>query len=209
MSIKIKSEGADVMPLPSELQILLYQNGGTVTTAQANDVGISNERLRLLVGSGNLERAGHGVYISPEDIPDKMYIAQLRRPKLIYSHETALFLHDLTDRDPMNYTVTVPTGYNAYKLREEGFTIFTVKRELHELGTVQMETMFGHKVTAYGLERTICDCIRSRNQMDIAVVTDAVKRYSRRSDKNLNVLMQMAETFRITKPLRSYLEVLL
>ena len=53
------------MPLPSELQILLYQNGGTVTTAQANDVGISNERLRLLVGSGNLERAGHGVYISP------------------------------------------------------------------------------------------------------------------------------------------------
>ncbi|MBS3885747.1 MAG: abortive phage infection protein, partial [Dethiobacter sp.] len=61
----------------------------------------------------------------------------------------------------------------------------------------------------YGLERTICDCIRSRNQMDIAVVTDAVKRYARRSGKNLNVLMQMAETFRITKPLRSYLEVLL
>ncbi|MBS3886689.1 MAG: type IV toxin-antitoxin system AbiEi family antitoxin domain-containing protein, partial [Dethiobacter sp.] len=169
------------MPLPSELQILLYQNGGTVTTAQANDAGFSNERLRLLVGSGNLERAGHGVYISPGDIPDKMYIAQLRRPKLIYSHETALFLHDLTDRDPINYTVTVPTGYNANKLREEGFTVFTVKRELHELGTVQMETMFGHTVTAYGLERTICDCIRSRNQMDIAVVTDAVKRYARRS----------------------------
>ncbi|MBS4030788.1 MAG: type IV toxin-antitoxin system AbiEi family antitoxin domain-containing protein [Clostridiales bacterium] len=197
------------MPLPSELQILLHQNGGTVTTAQANDAGFSNERLRLLVGSGNLERAGHGVYISPEDIPDKMYIAQLRRPKLIYSHETSLFLHELTDRDPINSSVTVPTGYNAKNLREEGFTVFSVKRELHELGTVQMETMFGHPVTTYGLERTICDCIRSRNQMDIAVVTDAVKRYARRSDKNLNLLMQMAETFRITKLLRSYLEVLL
>ncbi|MBS3885877.1 MAG: hypothetical protein KGZ41_07530 [Dethiobacter sp.] len=95
--------------------------------------------------------------------------------KLIYSHETALFLHDLTDRDPINYTVTVPTGYNANNRREEGFIVFSVKRELHQLGTVQMETMFGHRVTAYGLERTICDCIRSR---DIAVVTDAVKRYA-------------------------------
>ncbi len=197
------------MPLPSQLQIILQQNGGTFTTAQANAAGISNERLCLLVASGELERAERGVYISPEEIPDKMYIAQLRRPKLIYSHETALFLHELTDRDPINYTVTVPTGYNANKLRAEGFTVFTVKRELHGLGTVQMETMFGHTVTAYGLERTICDCIRSRNQMDIAVVTDAMKRYARRSDKNLNVLMEMAEDFRITKPLRSYMEVLL
>jgi predicted transcriptional regulator of viral defense system len=197
------------LSLPRELQIILQQNSGTVTSAQANTVGISNERLRLLVGSGELERVGHGVYISPEDIPDKMYVAQLRRPKLIYSHETALFLHELTDRDPINYTVTVPTGYGAKNLRAGGFTVFTVKRELHELGAVQMETMFGHKVTAYGMERTICDCIRSRSQMDIAVVTDAVKRYARRSDKNLNVLMQMAEVFRVTKPLRSYMEVLL
>lgn len=197
------------MSLPRELQIILQQNSGAVTSAQANTVGISNERLRLLVGSGELERVGHGVYISSEDIPDKMYVAQLRRPKLIYSHETALFLHGLTDRDPINYTVTVPTGYGAKNLRSGGFTVFTVKRELHELGAVQMETMFGHKVTAYGMERTICDCIRSRNKMDIAVVTDAVKRYARRSDKNLNVLMQIAEAFRVTKPLRGYMEVLL
>ncbi len=115
----------------------------------------------------------------------------------------------MTDRDPISYTVTVPTGYNVVNLREDGLAVFTVKKELHEMGTTQMETMFGHKVTAYGLERTICDCIRSRNQMDIAIVTDAMKRYARRSDKNLNVLMQMAEVFRVTKLLRSYMEVLL
>lgn len=197
------------MSLPSELQLILLQNGGTVTTAQANIIGISNERLRLLVKAGELERASHGVYVSPDEFTDKMYIAQQRRPKIIYSHETALFLHELTDRDPISYTVTVPTGYNAVNLREDGLVVFTVKKELHEMGTTQMETMFGHAVTAYGLERTICDCIRSRNQMDIAIVTDAMKRYARRSDKNLNALMQMAEVFRVTKLLRSYMEVLL
>jgi len=128
---------------------------------------------------------------------------------MIYSHETALFLHDLTDRDPISYTVTVPSGYNTKAIIEDGMNVFSIKRELHELGSVQLETIFGHMVTAYGLERTICDCIRSRNKMDIAIVTDAVKRYAKRSDKNLNILMAMAETFRVTKPLKNYMEVLL
>jgi predicted transcriptional regulator of viral defense system len=207
-SVKIKSE-VDNLPLPDNLQSFLSQNGGTVTTAQANHVGISNERLRLLVKSGDLERVAFGVYISPDEFVDKMYVTQLRRPKIIYSHETSLFLHDLTDRDPTNYTITVPTGYNATRLRADGLTVFTIKRELHEFGVTQLLTMFGNEVAVYGLERTICDCLRSRNQMDIAVVTDAVKRYVRCKEKNINTLMQMAEAFNLTKLLRSYMEVLL
>ena len=92
----------------SKLQYILQQNGGTVSTAEANAIGISNERLRLFVKSGELERASHGVYISPDEFLDKMYVSQKRKTKIIYSHETALFLHELTDRDPVNYTVTVP-----------------------------------------------------------------------------------------------------
>ena len=197
------------MAIPDNLQSVLALNGGTVTTVQANEAGFSNERLRLLVKSGTLERVSHGVYSLPDELLDKMYVAQLRRPKIIYSHETALFLHDLTDRDPISYTVTVPTGYNATKLRDEAFTVFTIKRELHEVGLTKKPTMFGNTVATYGIERTICDCLRSRNQMDLAIVTDAIKRYAKRKDKNLNTLMRMAETFQITKPLRSYLEVLL
>ena len=197
------------MAMPNELQSVLKQNGGIVTTAQANEVGVSNERLRLLVHSGDLERVTTGIYVLPDEFTDKMFIVQLRRPKIIYSHETALFLHDLTDRDPINYMVTVPTGYNPTRLQEDGFTVFTIKRELHEIGVTKLTTMFGNSVTVYDLERTICDCLRSRNNLDIAVVTDAIKRYAKRKDKNLNKLMQMAETFKVTKLLRGYMEVLL
>ena len=197
------------MAMPNELQSVLKQNGGIVTTAQANDVGVSNERLRLLVHSGDLERVTTGIYVLPDEFTDKMFIVQLRRPKIIYSHETALFLHELTDRDPISYMVTVPTGYNPTRLREDGFTVFTIKRELHEIGVTKLTTMFGNSVTVYDMERTICDCLRSRNNLDIAVVTDALKRYAKRKDKNLNKLMQMAETFKVTKLLRGYMEVLL
>ena len=197
------------MAMPNELQSVLNQNGGILTTAQANEVGVSNERLRLLVHSGDLERVTTGIYVLPDEFTDKMFIVQLRRPKIIYSHETALFLHELTDRDPISYMVTVPTGYNPTRLREDGFTVFTIKRELHEIGVTKLTTMFGNSVTVYDLERTICDCLRSRNNLDIAVVTDALKRYAKRKDKNLNKLMQMAETFKVTKLLRGYMEVLL
>ncbi len=54
--------------------------------------------------------------------------------------------------------------------------------------------MFGHTVIVYGLERTICDCIRSRNRTDIAVVTDAVKRYVLRKDKDLYTLYENVGT---------------
>jgi len=197
-----------ITPLPDELHPVLVQNGGTFTTAQANAAGVSNERLRLLVKAGELEWAAFGVYVLPDEFVDKMYIEQQRRLRIIYSHDTALFLQDLTDRDPIRYSVTVPTGYNAARLKADGFMVFTIKRELHEIGATQVKTMFGHTVTAYGMERAICDCLRSRSQMDNYILIDAIKRYAKRKDKNLNTLMKMGETFRVTKLLRSYMEVL-
>jgi predicted transcriptional regulator of viral defense system len=195
--------------VPVELQKLLDSNGGIVTNKLAWEIGISRERLRLLANVGDLERVAAGVYMSRDALPDKMYAEQLRKPKIIFSHETALFLHDLTDRDPLRYAVTVPQGYNTSALSSDGFDVYTVKRPLYELCVVQMETVFGHPVKTYDLERTICDCIRSHGKMDIAIMTDAVKRYARRKDKNLHILMKYAELFRVTKQLRSYMEVLL
>lgn len=192
-----------------KLKILLEEHGGTITTAEANAAGISNEGLRLLVSSGTLERVLHGVYISPDAFLDKMFVLQKRLSKIIYSHETALFLHDLTDRDPIRYTVTVPSNYEVKRLKDENVRVFYIKRELHGLGAMTMPTVFGNKVTAYSPERTICDCVRSRKQMDISVVTDALKRYAKRSNKDLNLLMSMAGQFRIDKVIRNYFEVLL
>lgn len=197
------------MSFPTNLQSVLTQNNGTITTKEANRSGISNERLRLLVRSGELERLARGVYSLPENFIDNMFVYQLTRPKIIYSHETALFLHSLTDRDPVSYSVTVPIGYGVSRLLRDGLSVFTVKRQLFELGVSEVKTVFGNTIRAYNLERTICDCVRSRKKMDVAIVSEALKRYSLRSDKNLNTLMEMAKIFRITTPLRSYLEVLL
>ena len=51
--------------------------------------------------------------------------------------------------------------------------------------------------------------IRSRNEMDIRSVQDALKSYSRRKDKNLHKLMEYAKLFHVDKKIREYIEVLL
>ena len=170
---------------------------------------IHRQYLSQFAKQGKLERIAHGIYITPDVWEDKMLIHQLRKEKMVYSHETALFLHDLTDRDPLSYSVTVPTGYNTSKLNEDGLIVYTIKKELFELGICTKQTMFGNDVRTYDMERTICDIIRDRNNQDIAVLSDAMKKYARRSDKNLNRMMKYSEIFRVEKILRNYLEVLL
>ncbi len=192
-----------------KLKELSNDNRSVITTALARDIGISKERIRMLAIEGLLERVGHGVYILPDSFYDKMYISQLMRPKTIYSHETALFLHELSDRDPTQYSVTVPTGYNTKSLIQNNFKVYSIKKELYNIGIDTAETSFGNKVTVYSVERTICDCIRSRSRIDPAIVSNAVNRYSKIKNKNLNLLMETAGQFGVKKLVRTYMEVLM
>ena len=191
------------------LEALLKSSKGVLTAKLAEAHGVHREYLSEFVRQGKLERIVHGIYITPEVWEDKMLILQLRKSRMVYSHETALFLHDLTDRDPVAYSVTVPTGYNTSNLNQEGLIVHTVKKELFDLGICTMQTAFGNDIKAYNMERTVCDILRDRNNQDIAIVSEAIKRYVRKPDKDLNNLMKYAALLRIEKILRNYLEVLL
>jgi len=192
-----------------KLETLMNSNSGMITPKLADAHGIHREYLSEFARQGKLLRVTHGIYITPDMWEDKMLIHQLRKGKMVYSHETALFLHDLTDRDPLKYCVTVPTGYNIKKLKQDGLIVHTIKKELFELGICTKQTPFGNDVRVYDMERTICDILRDRYHQDVAVVSDALKKYAYKQDKNLNKLMKYAGLFRIENVLRPYLEVLL
>jgi len=118
-----------------------------------------------------------------------MYLLQLRFAQAVFSHDTALFLHD------------IKTGYNPSRLTAEGVKVYTVKKELYSLGVVQLATPFGHTVTVYDPERTVCDIVRSRKSIEAQTFQDALKQYVRRRDKNLHRLTEYAKAFRVVKPI--------
>jgi predicted transcriptional regulator of viral defense system len=192
-----------------KLEALMKSSKGVITAKLANAHDIHREYLSEFARQGKLERIAHGIYITPDVWEDKMLIHQLRKDKMVYSHETALFLNNLTDRDPVAYCVTVPTGYNTSKLNQDGLIVHTIKKELFDLGICTRQTAFGNDIRTYNIERTICDIVRDRNNQDAAVVADALKKYTGRHDKDLNTLMKFARVFRVEKILRNYLEVLL
>ena len=192
-----------------QIKNLILSNNGMIQTSQIIELGISKTVLYQYVKDNELEQVSHGVYATKDTWIDAMYLVHLRCEQAVFSHETALFLHDLTDREPMEYEITVKTGYNPSKLKEDGIKVYTVKKELHQEGVVMMQTPFGHSVPVYNMERTICDIIRNRNNTEVQTFQTALKQYAKRKDKDLRLLMQYAVKFRVDRILRQYLEVLL
>lgn len=192
-----------------KLQNLIKKNNGIISTKLVTEAGIPRTYLSEFVKKGKLERLERGIYLADDCYDDEMYRFQIKFTQAIFSHDTALFFYDLTDRDPLKYSVTVKTGVNTKSIRESGAKVYSIKPGLYELGLTTAETPYNRIVKTYNMERTICDIIRSRSQMDIEILTAALKRYTNRKDKNLPQLMRYAEKFKIQNVLRQYLEVLL
>ena len=192
-----------------QLDQLMERQDGMLRTGQVLAAGISKPVFYQFVQSRGLEQAAHGIYFSKDAWVDAMYLLHLRCPQAVFSHETALFFHDLTDREPNPYSITVKTGYNPASLQADGIKVYTIKKELHDVGIVTMNTPFGNPVPVYDMERTICDLIRSRSGIEMQTFQDALKQYAKRKDRDLRKLMRYAQMFRVGKLLRQYLEVLL
>jgi predicted transcriptional regulator of viral defense system len=132
-----------------------------------------------------------------------------RCPQGVFSHDEAFYHYGLTDREPLVHTLTIYSGYNAHRLVADGYKVYTVKKELLEVGKTIVEDNCGNQIPMYDLERTICDLVRSRNSIEIQDFNSVLKSYVSRKDKDLNILMEYAKLFRVDKILRKYMEVLL
>ena len=209
MVYNISTKGSDNMTQTEQIKNIIVANDGMIQTSQVMNIGISKTVFYQYVKDNDMVQISHGVYATKDTWTDAMYLVHLRCKQAVFSHETALFLHDLTDREPIEYEITVKTGYNPSKLKNDGMKVYTVKKELHGEGIIMMQTPFGHLVPAYNMERTICDIIRNRNNTEIQTLQSALKQYVKRKDKNLRLLMQYAVKFHVDKILRQYLEVLL
>ena len=187
---------------------LLKEQGGILRTADAVKSGVSRTTLGNLVKSGKLERIAHGQYIRPDSMADEMYMLQQRSDKIIFSHETALFLHDMAERTPFMHSVTIPSDSKLSPILSEGCRVYYVKPELHEMGRCSVISKMGNDVFVYDAERTICDILRSRSRIDSQTFAKAMKSYVARKGQNRNKLSEYAAAFHVTKLLRQYLEVL-
>ena len=183
-------------------------HGSIICTADIVNAGISRTTISQLVRDGKLERVAHGRYVRPNTFIDDLYLLQQQSEKIIFSHETALFLHDMAERTPMKHSVTIPSGNMLSHVSTAKCKIYYVKPELHDLGMCCLPSKMGNEVLSYNIERTVCDILRSRSRIDGQTFASAITNYASMKGRDWKLLIEYAETFRVTKLLRQYLEVL-
>jgi predicted transcriptional regulator of viral defense system len=111
-------------PSPSENQKRLYElaevQGGYFTSKQAESLGYRANKRNYHVGVGNWIRESRGIYrlaLFPRpERPDLViwWLWSRNRsgdPQGVYSHQTALGLHELTDLMPARIEMTVPKTF--------------------------------------------------------------------------------------------------
>lgn len=197
------------MNMNPEIYSAIRANNNMITTSDVLSMGFSRMLLSKYVKEGLLERCRQGVYMLPEETQDDMYILMLSSKKIIFSHDTALFLNGLSDRTPFTHSVTIPSNACLPKAIIGECNWYYVKPELHQLGAIDMKTTFGNVVRCYDAERTVCDLLRSRTRIDEETVIAAIKNYAESRNKDLNKLSEYAKQFKVEKTLKRYLEVLL
>lgn len=188
---------------------LLEARSGYLTTKEARKNGLTNKTLRRMADQGLIERVAHGLYVSADVFPDPFFIAQYRCPKGIFSNETALFLHDLSDRNPLRLMMTIPSGWNTKLLTDSGTLFFYGSPLKMGLGVCEIETPYGMKVRAYDVERTLCDCLKNIDKLDRDLVLTALKRYVKSRDRDSAKLLEYATVLKIRDIVYRYVEVLI
>lgn len=188
---------------------LAQSHGGLVTTAQVVDAGIPRARITDMVKSDELARVQRGVYCLTDTWEDEFLATQLRFPKGIFSDGTALYLLGYTDRTPFKLSMTFPRSYRATKAREAGIEVRTCANDVLNLGLATLKTPYGNEVKGYDLERTLCDMLRGRQDVDVQILNPAMQQYVKNDSKDIQKLLEYASALGVERKMRNYLEVLL
>ena len=188
-----------------EYRKIIEENNGIILASKLKLYNIDRHILRKLVENGQLTKIDHGIYASPDKNVNEFWLMNEKYKNGVFSHNTALYFYEMTDRTPIKIDMTFPSNN---RVKNEFLNIHYIRKEYHDLGIIEFKLYDNSVIRVYNIERTICDIIRDRNKIDIQVFNTAIKEYMKRKDKNLIRLIDYAQKFKIEKILKQYMEVL-
>lgn len=187
----------------------LIKEKGYITSTEINSKHINYYYISTLLKEKKIIRVSSGYYTLPNGYTDNFYVIISKCKKAIFSHATSLYLHNLSDRIPLVYDITVPYGYgNCYK-DKKNIDLHYCKTDYINLGLIELKSPFGMNIKVYDIERTICDIIKNKSKIDIEIFTKALKDYAKMTNKDLFKLMKYAKKLGVDKKVREYMEILL
>lgn len=184
----------------------LNKTGGVITSKELKNSNIPTIYLTRMVEKGEIIRVDRGIYIDSNGDYDEYYFFHNRCKVAVFSYVSALYLQGFTDIIPNEMEVTVYKGYNPHRI-SGNVRIHYVTKEIYDLGMTECQTMFGNTVKVYDLERTICDFIKNRSEIETELFSKTINNYVRYENKDLNKLYEYSKKMKIYEKVKEILEV--
>jgi predicted transcriptional regulator of viral defense system len=154
------SSDAPVRPDWDRLYEIAGAQDGYFTTQQAEDAGYSPQLLLKHVRRGRVARVRRGIHRLvhfPAGEHEELAIGWLWSERAgVYSHQTALALHGLSDVLPMQIHLTLPAAWKHRRLRVPQGIV------LHHADVPLGERVWFGPVPVTSPRRTLDDCARDR-----------------------------------------------
>lgn len=187
---------------------IMKESNEIITPAQLEKKGISRVYLSKMEKEGIIEKIDRGIYVTKNFKYDEYYLFQLKYPKAIFSHNTALYFYEMTERTPIKMDVTVYREYNPHRFKDL-VNVYKISKELYDLGVTEKKSPQGMKVKIYNLERTVCDIIKDKDCLDIEIRNKAIKKAIRSKEFNASKMFEYAKKMNIYDKVKNYMEAII
>lgn len=186
-------------------------NNEILRASKAIKLGIPEHIIYDMIRNGELIRESRGLYrlaeTEPLGNPDLVQVSLLL-PKGVLFLISALYFHKLTTQIPHQVYVALPREIKKSRIDYPPIKYYYLSTKQYLAG-IEEHTVDGVTVKIYGIEKTITDCFKYREQIGGEVALEALKDYMRQPTPNINLLMKYAKINRVEKLIRPYVETLL
>ena len=203
-------EGIMLKRTYDKVNALFEESGGYLPARVLLENKITTIQIRSMLEDGKIERVSHGHYWNlmpgkkkPKNY--KMLEACMTNPKAVICALSACYYHHLIDEEPEKlYIATARTDRGGMKLS------FPVSRHYFSVQAFQDDVI--EKKTAsglirvYGMDRSVCDCIRLEREIGKEVVQTVVYRYNNSKKRKPQHLLAYADRMRFGQIAREYIE---
>ncbi len=194
----------------AEIATRVLQDFGIARSRDLERAGVSRSQIRRLREQGLLERLGRGLYRrSGAPLSERHDLAAAARivPGGVICLLSALRFHGLTTVNP--FEVWLAIDRKAWRPRRDHpplRLIYLSSAALRE--GVEGHDVDGVTVRVFSAARTVADCFKFRNKIGTDVAVEALRDYRRVHPKRLDAVWRCAETDRVTRVIRPYLEAI-
>ncbi len=129
-------------------------------------------------------------------------------PKGVIFLASALAYYQLTTFSPSKIWVAVEHKYKVVLPEVPAIQLHYLSQRYHQMGVTIVPAQDA-EIRIYDREKTLCDCLRFRNQIGIDVCLEALKNYLRLPEAaSMDRLVRYADRCRVGELMRRYLEVM-